>query len=137
LGWRFGYDVVVGKYPTQNPEEGIMKEVVRVKVPKALRDACDKTAESMQGDLKYCKPSAWKDGQKKAYQEFIDAVSNPIKIGRATFYEFQTAEALQLLKEECSWHLEFESSGKNGFVSSGDVKKSLRAASHQITKEVK
>lgn len=114
-----------------------MEEVVRVKVPKALRNACERTAESMAGDLKYCKPSAWKGGMKEAYEEFIHAVNNPIKIGKATFYEFQTAEALQLLKAECRWHLEFESSGKNGFVSSGDVKKSLRAASHQINKEVK
>ncbi len=112
-------------------------EVIRVKVPKALRNACESTAQSMSGDLKYCKPSAWKDGQKETYQAFIDAVNNPIKIGRATYYEFNTQEAFELLKAECRWHLEFETSGKNGFVSSGDANKSLRTAIHEIASEVK
>ena len=112
-------------------------EVMRVKVPKAFRDACEKTAQSMKGDLKYCKPDTWKKYNKAAYEQFVHAVNNPVKIGRATYYEFHSAEALQLLNQECQWHLEFESSGKNGFVSSGDVKKSLRAACHRINSEVK
>ena len=113
-----------------------VSEVMRVKVPKVLRNACERTAESMQGDLRHCKPSAWKQGQREAYEQFVHAVSNPIKIGRATYYEFHSAEALQLLNKECQWHLEFETSGKNGFVSSGDVNKSLRSASNAIKKEL-
>ena len=114
-----------------------MNEVMRVKVPKAFRNACERTAQSMEGDLKYCNPSTWKKHNKEAYEQFVHAVNNPIKIGKATYYEFRTAEALQLLNKECEWHLEFETSGANGFVSSGDANKSLRAASHQIKAQVK
>ena len=109
-----------------------MSEAMRVKVPKALRNACERTAEGMEGDLMYCKPSAWKEGQREAYEQFVHAVNNPVKIGRATYYDFYSAEALRLLNEECDWHLEFERSGKNGFVSSGDVNKSLRSASKAV-----
>ena len=112
-------------------------EVMRVKVSKAFRNACEKTAQSMEGDLKYCKPETWKKYNKEAYEQFVDAVNNPVKIGRATYYEFHSAEALQLLNQECDWHLEFETSGSNGFLSSGDANKSLRAASRQIKEQVK
>jgi hypothetical protein len=91
----------------------------------------------MEGDLKYCKPSSWKAGQKEACQQFVDSINNPIKIGKAIYYEFHTAQALELLRKECQWHLEFETSGANGFLSSGDVNKSLRAAARQIKQQVK
>ena len=101
-----------------------------VKVPKRLRDKCEITVESMQGDLKYCKPSSWKAGQKQATQDFIEAVNNTIKIGRATHYRFQTNESFEIFKAECNWHLEYETTGKAGFVDVADA--SLCKAIHNI-----
>jgi len=123
---QFGILVLSGKQ-SDSSRGGLMR---LVKVPKRFREACEMTVESLQGDLKYCKPSSWKAGQKQATQDFIDAVNNPIKIGRAVHYRFLTDESFQIFKDECDWHLEYETDGEAGFVDVADA--SLIRAIHNI-----